>query len=154
MICPFCREENTRVLESRLSNEKTSMRRRRTCESCHRRFTTYERVENCSLIVIKKNKSREKFSAKKLSKSISNACLKTTVSEKMVQKLAENIEYEISLNDKKEVSSAYIGEKVLNALEITNEIAYLRYLSIFREYKNIDELFKEIRTSLQVETFI
>ena len=150
MICPFCSCENTRVLESRLSNEKSSIRRRRECENCEKRFTTYERVENYSILVIKKDRTKEKFSGEKLLKSISQACIKTGVSDILIGKIVESIESEIFMTGKKEVTSALVGEKVIKHLKDTSEIAYLRYLSVFKEYKNIEELFNELKNSPQM----
>ncbi|HSA05902.1 MAG TPA: transcriptional regulator NrdR [Candidatus Gastranaerophilales bacterium] len=145
MNCPFCSYDKTKVLESRLSCEKTSIRRRRECELCLKRFTTYERVENSSLIVIKKDMTKEKFLREKVLKSMSDACIKLHVSPNLLEKIADCIESEISINGKKEITSNYLGEKVLYYLKDINEIAYLRYLSAFREYRTIDELVNEIK---------
>ncbi len=150
MICPFCSYESTRVLESRLSCEKASIRRRRECESCIKRFTTYERVENCAITVVKKDKTKEKFCRKKLVKSISDACKKTAVSNIMIDKITESVESEVVMTGKKEVSSSFIGEKVLNHLADINEIAHLRYLSAFKQYRSLEELIEEIKTSSKV----
>lgn len=147
MICPFCSKESTRVLESRLSCEKSSIRRRRHCDSCVRRFTTYERVENASVMVVKKDKTKQKFSREKLLASIMNASKKTATSEIMMDKIAECVESELLRTDKKEISSSLIGEKVLHYLKDINEMAYLRYLTAFKHYSGIDELFEELRTS-------
>ena len=154
MICPFCSYENTRVLESRPSSEKTSIRRRRECENCHKRFTTYERVGNCSLCVIKKDGTKEKFCREKLLKSISDVCLKTSVNIKIIERIAENIEFEISFYGKKEITTYFIGEKVLEQLEDINEIAHLRYLSAFKTYKNLDELLNEIKISSKTPVLV
>ncbi len=150
MICPFCSHENTRVLESRLSCEKSSIRRRRECDDCHRRFTTYERVENSSIMVIKKDKTKEKFCREKLVKSIADACKKNHVNSIMINKIAECVESEILMNAKKEVNSSFIGEKVLHYLKDINEVAHLRYLSAFRQYTNIEKLLEELRTSPKI----
>lgn len=147
MICPFCSCDNTRVLESRLSSEKTSIRRRRECEKCEKRFTTYERFENNFIKIIKKNKTKERFSKEKLAKSITEASKKTNLSAIMIDKIVESIESELLMLDKKDVNSALIGEKVLYHLKDTNEIAYFRYLSAFKEFININELLDEMKIS-------
>jgi len=154
MICPFCSNENTKVLESRLSCEKTSIRRRRECENCYKRFTTYERIENYSILVVKKDKSKEKFSRDKLIKSISDASKKTSISGIMIEKIAESVESELLITGKKEINSSYIGEKILEHLKDTNEIAYLRYLSVFRYYENIEELLNDIKNSAKLPVIL
>lgn len=145
MICPFCSYEDTRVLESRMSPEKACIRRRRECENCQQRFTTYERVEISPVLIIKKNKTKEDYSREKLIKSIQGACLKCGVTKDSICEIAARIEFEIFLPGKKEVASAYIGEKVLTYLKPVNEIAYIRYLSVFKHFETIEELYKEIK---------
>jgi len=145
MLCPFCGNENTKVLESRQSREKTSIRRRRECEDCLKRFTTFERFEVYSLMVVKKDRTKEKFSREKILKSISNACIKTHVSPHLIEKIAESIEVEASKANRKEISTGFIGKKVLSHLKDINEIAYLRYLSIFKGYTNLEELLNEMK---------
>lgn len=147
MICPFCNHEDTKVLESRMSSEKACIRRRRECENCQQRFTTYERVEISPIMVIKKNKSKEEYSREKIIKSISNACVKYEIEQEIIQEIAARIEFGISILGKKEITSAYIGEKILEYLKPVNEIAYLRYLSVFKKFETIEELYKEINLS-------
>ncbi|MEI8389614.1 MAG: transcriptional regulator NrdR [bacterium] len=144
MICPFCNHEDTKVLESRMSSEKACIRRRRECENCQQRFTTYERVEISPIMVIKKNKSKEEYSREKIIKSISNACVKYEIEQEIIQEIAARIEFGISILGKKEITGAYIGEKILEYLKPVNEIAYLRYLSVFKKFETIEELYKEI----------
>ena len=147
MICPYCGHEDTKVLESRMSAEKTSVRRRRMCENCRERFTTYERFEINPIIVIKKNKSKQDFSREKIIGSIKAACPKSGPEEGIIQEIAARVEFEISMNGKKEITSNYIGEKVLQYLKPVNEIAYLRYLSVFKEIESVSELYKEYKKS-------
>jgi len=147
MICPFCSHEDTKVLESRMSSEKACIRRRRECENCQQRFTTYERVEIHPVIVIKKNKSKEEYSREKIIKSIANSCVKCEIEQEIIEEIAARIEFGISLPGKKEITSAYIGEKVLEYLKPVNEMAYLRYLSVFKKFKTIEELYKELNNS-------
>lgn len=153
MICPFCRNEDTKVLESRLSSEKACIRRRRECENCQQRFTTYERFEISPVMVIKKNKDKEEYSREKIIKSISNSCVKYEIEQEIIQEIAARIEFEISLHGKKEISSTYIGEKILEYLKPVNEIAYLRYLSVFKKFETIEELYKEIKNSERTPVF-
>lgn len=147
MICPYCRNENTKVLESRTSSEKTSVRRRRECENCRERFTTYEKFEINPVMVIKKNKSKEEFSRGKIIESIAASCMKSGTADEIIQEIAARIEFEISLPGKKEITSNYIGEKVLQYLKPINETAYLRYLSVFKNFETINELCREVRKS-------
>ena len=153
MICPFCSHEDTKVLESRMSSEKACIRRRRECENCQQRFTTYERVEISPVMVIKKNKLKEEYSREKIIKSISNSCVKYEIEQEIIQEIAARIEFGISLLGKKEITSAYIGEKILEYLKPVNEIAYLRYLTVFKRFETIEDLYKEINLSEKTLTF-
>ncbi|OGH95727.1 MAG: transcriptional regulator NrdR [Candidatus Melainabacteria bacterium GWA2_34_9] len=153
MICPFCSHEDTKVLESRMSSEKACIRRRRECENCQQRFTTYERVEISPVMVIKKNKAKEEYSREKIIKSISNSCVKYEIEQEIIQEISARIEFGISLLGKKEITSAYIGEKILEYLKPVNEIAYLRYLTVFKKFETIEDLYKEINLSGKTLTF-
>jgi len=153
MICPYCNNDDTKVLESRASSEKACIRRRRECENCQQRFTTYERVEISPVMVIKKNKAKEEYSREKIIKSISNSCVKYEIEQETIQEIAARIEFEISLLGKKEITSTYIGEKILEYLKPSSEIAYLRYLSVFKKFKTIEELYKEINHSGKTLTY-
>ena len=150
MICPYCNYEDTRVIESRMSTEKACVRRRRECENCQQRFTTYERVEIAPVLVIKKNKTKEEYSREKLICSIKGACLKCGVENETVNAIAARIEFDIFLPGKKEITSSYIAEKVLIYLKPVNEMAYLRYLSIFKKFETVEELYKEIAGSNKI----
>ncbi len=147
MICPFCNNDDTKVLESRASAEKSCIRRRRECENCQQRFTTYERVEISPIIVIKKNKSKQEYSREKIIKSLADSCKKYKIENELLQEIASRIEFGISLLGKKEVTSSYIGEKILEYLKPIDEIAYLRYLSMFKKFETIEDLYKEINKS-------
>ena len=154
MICPFCNNEDTKVLESRTSSEKSCIRRRRECENCQQRFTTYERVEISPVMVIKKNKTKEEYSREKIIKSIANSCVKYEIEQEIIQEIASRIEFGISFLGKKEITSAYIGEKILEYLKPVNEIAYLRYLSVFKKFETIEELYKELNKSEKILTYL
>jgi len=136
-----------------MSSEKACIRRRRECENCQQRFTTYERVEISPVMVIKKNKAKEEYSREKIIKSISNSCVKYEIEQEIIQEIAARIEFGISLLGKKEITSAYIGEKILEYLKPVNEIAYLRYLSVFKRFETIEDLYKEINLSVKTLTF-
>ena len=143
MICPYCRNENTKVLESRMSSERTSIRRRRECENCRERFTTYERIEANPIIVIKKNKTKEEYSREKIIKSMEKAFCKKQAESSIFQEIAARVEFEISLLNKKEISSNYIGEKVLGYLKPVDELAYFRYLSTFKNFDSLEDLYRK-----------
>lgn len=147
MICPFCGNKDTKVLESRMSSEKACIRRRRECENCKERFTTYERVEASPIMVIKKNKTKEEYSREKIIKSIKNSFIKCDIKQEFIEETAARIEFEISFLTKKEVTSEFIGEKVLQYIKPLNEIAYLRYLSVFKNFENIEDLYNQIKIS-------
>jgi len=145
MLCPFCGHESSKVLESRSTAEKSSIRRRRECENCQKRFTTYEKIEFLPLIIIKKNGSREEYSRNKLFNSINLACNKCDINIDIIEDLIENIELEFSISAKREISSFYLGEKVLEELKKIDMVAYLRYASVFKQFKNIEDFISEIK---------
>lgn len=146
MLCPFCGYESSKVLESRSTAEKSSIRRRRECESCQRRFTTYEKIELMPILVIKKNGSREEYQREKLFSSIIKACNKCDIPLRTIDELIDSIELDFSLSGKREINSLNLGEKVLTALKALSEIAYIRYLSVFREFKTIDDFMQELKS--------
>ncbi|MDD3014545.1 MAG: transcriptional regulator NrdR [Candidatus Gastranaerophilales bacterium] len=145
MLCPFCGHESSKVLESRSTAEKSSIRRRRECENCQKRFTTYEKIEFFPLIIVKKNGSREEYSRSKLFNSINTACNKCDINIDIIEDLIDNIEFEFSLSGKKEISSFYLGEKILEELKNIDMVAYLRYVSVFKQFKNIEDFVIEIK---------
>lgn len=147
MICPYCSHEDTKVLESRMSSEKASIRRRRECGNCRQRFTTYERLEINPVQVLKKNKTKDEYSREKILNSIVNSFAKEDSQHEKAKEIASRIELEITLAGKKEITSTYIGEKILQYLKPVNEMAYLRYLSIFKNLKTLEDLYKEIKNS-------
>ena len=142
MVCPFCEAEDTAVIDSRKNSEATSIRRRRKCPKCKKRFTTYERSE-IELIVEKRSGNLEEFQMEKLQSGIQNAFGGQDITEKQLKALVENISSEIKLNGKK-VKSEYIGEKVLNHLKQFNEVAYLRFASVYKEFSEVADFEKEV----------
>ena len=147
MFCPFCKSENSRVLESRTTEEGTSIRRRRECEnsSCTKRFTTYERLEVMPVLVVKRSGEREPYSREKLRSGLVRACEKTLITAEQIDNIIENIENELAKNGKREVSSAVVGELVLNELRDLDQVAYVRFASVYRQFRSIDDFIKELQ---------
>ncbi|MFA5857649.1 MAG: transcriptional regulator NrdR [Elusimicrobiota bacterium] len=144
MRCPFCHVDSDIVIDSRPLDNSSVVRRRRTCKSCNRRFTTYERVETPPLIVIKSNNRREMFNIDKLRGGILRACEKRPIPAAVIERLISEIEYEIGKTYLMEVKSNIIGRKVLDKLRAVDEVAYIRFASVYRNYDTIDEFLDEI----------
>lgn len=147
MLCPFCNSENSRVLESRTTEESTSIRRRRECEniSCAKRFTTYERIEVMPVLVIKRSGEREPYSREKLRSGIVRACEKTLITAREIDNVIDDIENELAKQGKREVSSAILGKLVLNELRDLDQVAYVRFASVYRQFRSIDDFIKELQ---------
>ena len=144
MKCPKCSSHSIRVLESRSAEAGQSVRRRRECMECRFRFTTYERIEFVPIMVNKRDGSRESFDRNKILKGIMHACEKTEVSVKAVEELVNTIEENLQLADKQEVSSAEIGEMVLERLQPLSEVAYVRFASVYRQFKGVRDFMTEL----------
>ena len=144
MKCPFCNNENTKVIDSRPAEDTNSIRRRRACEECGKRFTTYEKIESIPLRVIKKDKSREMFDSQKLLNGIMRACEKRPVTMEQLQNIVDDIENEIFSTLDKEISTKEIGQKVMNALKNIDEVSYVRFASVYRQFKDIDTFMQEL----------
>ncbi len=144
MKCPFCRTDNTRVVDSRDINTGDAIRRRRECEACHRRFTTYERYEMVAMMVVKKDGRREEFNPVKLRNSLRISLTKRPVSEDQLDALIANIEASVMALGQKEVSSREIGEITLTELRKVDEVAYIRFASVYREFRDADEFAQEL----------
>ena len=142
MVCPFCNTEDTSVIDSRKNSEGTSVRRRRKCPKCNSRFTTYEKTE-IELIVEKRSGNLEEFQIEKLESGIESAFGGQDITEKQLKTLVENIYKEIKEKGKK-VKSKFIGEKVLQHLKEMNEVAYLRYASVYKEFSDVSDFEKEV----------
>tara|TARA_B000000475_G_scaffold230230_1_gene195595 strand:+ start:539 stop:979 length:441 start_codon:yes stop_codon:yes gene_type:complete len=142
MVCPFCNTEDTAVIDSRKNSEGTSVRRRRKCPNCNSRFTTYEKTE-IELIVEKRSGNLEEFQIEKLESGIESAFGGQDITEKQLKTLVENIYKEIKEKGKK-VKSKFIGEKVLQHLKEMNEVAYLRYASVYKEFSDVSDFEKEV----------
>lgn len=148
MRCPFCDYENSRVLDSRPANEGRTIRRRRECEKCSRRFTTYERVEESPLVVVKKDGRREMFDRGKLLSGLVKACEKRPVPIEKLENLTYNIEKTLRNRMELEVNSREIGELVMDWLRQEDEVAYVRFASVYREFQDVHSFMKELKEFL------
>ena len=148
MKCPFCSHENTRVIDSRPAEENNSIRRRRVCDVCSRRFTTYEKVETIPLIVIKKDDNREAYDRSKIEVGVLRACHKRPVSADNVNALVDEVETDIFNREEKEINSRVIGELVMNKLKDLDAVAYVRFASVYREFKDINTFMDELKKIL------
>ena len=148
MKCPFCSSENTRVIDSRPADDNNSIRRRRLCDECGKRFTTYEKVETIPLIVIKKDKSREEFDSGKVLGGMVRACEKRPVPLDVLEEAVRDIEMTLRNSLEKEVPSYKIGELAMEKLRGIDEVAYVRFASVYRQFKDIDSFMKELQTLL------
>ncbi len=148
MKCPFCGEENTRVIDSRPADDNSSIRRRRECDACGRRFTTYEKVEAMPLIVIKKDMKREPYDRSKLASGILKSCYKCPVPTEDIEQCLNDIETKIFNLEEKEVESAVIGEIVMDEIKKLDPVAYVRFASVYREFKDINTFMDELKKIL------
>ncbi len=149
MKCPFCNHENTRVIDSRPADENNSIRRRRVCDECSKRFTTYEKIETIPLIVIKKDDNRETYDRSKIEAGILRACHKRPVSADSINLLVDAVETEIFNREEKEIQSRDIGEMVMNKLKDLDAVAYVRFASVYREFKDINTFMDELKKVLE-----
>ena len=145
MRCPFCSSENTRVIDSRPADDNYSIRRRRLCDDCGKRFTTYEKVETIPLIVIKKDNNRETYDRTKIEAGVLLACHKRPISAEQITKLVDDVEVAIFSSEEKEISTSKIGELIMDKLKELDPVAYVRFASVYREFKDIDTFFAELK---------
>lgn len=145
MKCPYCNHPDTRVIDSRPAEDGSAIRRRRSCDECGKRFTTYEKVETIPLIIIKKDNNREQYNRSKIERGIIRACYKRPVSAEAIQKAVERIEIKIFNLETKEVSSTDVGEIVMDELKELDEVAYVRFASVYREFKDVNTFMDEIK---------
>ena len=149
MRCPYCNQDNTRVVDSRPVEENNSIRRRRMCDACGRRFTTYEKVETIPLIVIKKDQNREQYDRGKIEAGILRACYKRPVPVERINSTIDAIEAKIFNTEDREISSSKIGEIVMEELKNLDEVAYVRFASVYREFKDVNTFIKELSKLLE-----
>lgn len=148
MKCPFCGEDNTRVIDSRPSDDNNSIRRRRQCDECSKRFTTYEKVESIPLVVIKKDNIRESYDRSKIEAGIFRSCHKRPISVDQINELVDEIENAIFNLEEKEISSSIIGEIVMDKLKGLDPVAYVRFASVYREFKDVNTFMNELKKIL------
>lgn len=148
MKCPYCNNPDTRVIDSRPAEDGNSIRRRRSCDSCEKRFTTYEKVETIPLIIIKKDNNREQYNRKKIESGVLRACYKRPVSAESIQKTIDAIETEIFNREEKELESNIIGAIVMDKLKDLDEVAYVRFASVYREFKDVNTFMTELKKIL------
>lgn len=149
MKCPFCRNLDNKVIDSRLSREGDSIRRRRQCLSCHRRFTTYERIEDILPLVIKKDNRREPFDTNKIIIGMKKACEKRPISIDQIESVAKKIEGHFLDLGEKEIRSSDIGEMVIKELQAMDEVAYVRFASVYRQFKDITQFVEEVKKLIE-----
>lgn len=145
MHCPYCESEDTEVAETRVSENGDNIRRRRTCSSCNKRFTTYERIENVTLIVKKKDGRREQFNREKLMNGIISACEKTNVSADLIRELVDDIERDLRSEDTIEIESKKIGQMVASRLKKFDKVAYIRFSSVFKRFVDLEDFERELK---------
>lgn len=149
MKCPFCGHENTRVIDSRPADDNSSIRRRRICDECDKRFTTYEKVETIPLIIIKKDNNREAYDRAKIEAGVLRACHKRPISASQITDLVDSVEVEISSREEKEIPSSVIGELIMNKLKDLDAVAYVRFSSVYREFKDVNTFMDELKKVLE-----
>ena len=148
MKCPFCGEDNTRVIDSRPADDNSSIRRRRLCDACQKRFTTYEKVETIPLVVIKKDNNREQYDRSKIEAGVLRACHKRPISINQINELVDAVETEIFNREEREISSKEIGEMVMARLKNLEAVAYVRFASVYREFKDVNTFMDELKKFL------
>lgn len=146
MRCPYCSFEESKVVDSRSTEDFTAIRRRRECLSCGKRYTTYEKVEDIPILVIKKDMNRENFSKEKIVNGLIKACQKRPVSRAQIEDLANDVEKAISNKMISEVKSEYIGEMIMERLKVIDEVSYVRFASVYRQFKDINTFLQEIKS--------
>lgn len=148
MRCPFCNQDNTKVVDSRPVEDTNSIRRRRMCEVCGKRFTTYEMVETIPLSVIKKDQTRELYDRNKVQDGILRACYKRPIPMEKIEEVVDSIEGEILSKEDREIQSTIIGEIVMNHLKDLDAVAYVRFASVYREFKDVSTFMDELKKFL------
>ncbi|RJQ19918.1 transcriptional repressor NrdR [Candidatus Woesearchaeota archaeon] len=152
MRCPFCKFEDTKVLDSRLTPDFASIRRRRECQECEKRFTTYERMETEELSIVKRDGRREPFSREKLLKGVLRACEKRPVKREHMENIVALVENAIRANSKNELRTSKVGEIVMNELGKIDDVAYVRFASVYRKFRHADQFVDAIKHLRKMET--
>ncbi|MBO7709826.1 MAG: transcriptional repressor NrdR [Lachnospiraceae bacterium] len=149
MKCPYCGLDESRVVDSRPADDNNSIRRRRICDGCGKRFTTYEKVETISVVVIKKDRTREQYDRRKVEDGVMRACYKRPISVKAVSDAIDSVEAEIFRREGKEIESRVIGEMVMEKLKSLDPVAYVRFASVYREFKDAETFVDELKKFLE-----
>ena len=149
MKCPYCNLDNTRVVDSRPADDNTSIRRRRICDSCGKRFTTYEKIETIPLVVIKKDRTRQQYDRRKIEDGVMRACYKRPISVEKIRECIDAIERDIFAIEDKEIESSRIGEVVMDRLKELDAVAYVRFASVYREFKDVNTFMEELKKILE-----
>jgi transcriptional repressor NrdR len=145
MKCPYCGNANTSVIDSRPADDNASTRRRRSCDSCGKRFTTYEKVETIPLIIIKKDNNREQYDRSKIEKGVLLSCHKRPVSADQIRQLVDDIEKDLYSREEREIPSSEIGEALMRKLKALDSVAYVRFASVYKEFKDVDTFMSELQ---------
>lgn len=151
MKCPFCGQEDTRVIDSRPAEDNNTIRRRRQCDKCKKRFTTYEKVEAIPLVVIKKDNNRESYDRTKIEAGVFRSCHKRPISVEQITKLVDEVENAIFNMEEKEVPSTLIGEILMDKLKDLDPVAYVRFASVYREFKDVNTFMNELKKILDTD---
>ena len=151
MNCPYCNASDTKVIDSRPA-EDNSIRRRRQCDRCGRRFTTYEKLETIPLMVIKKDNTRELYNRSKIEDGVLRSCHKRPVSPQQIEHLVNEVENEIMAREEREISTTFIGELVMSKLKSLDEVAYVRFASVYRQFKDVHTFMEELGKILESKT--
>jgi transcriptional repressor NrdR len=149
MKCPYCNKENTRVIDSRPAEDGLSIRRRRECDECGKRFTTYEKIETIPLVVIKKDNTREPYDREKITSGVFRSCHKRPISVAQINELVDEVETAIYNREEKEIPSTVIGEMVMDKLRDMDPVAYVRFASVYREFKDVSTFMDELKKILE-----
>ena len=151
MKCPYCGNDNTRVVDSRPVDDNMAIRRRRLCDSCGKRFTSYEKAETIPLRVVKKDQMREEFDRSKIEAGILRACHKRPISAEQIERVVDQIEKDVYNKEAREIDSAEIGEIVMRYLKDLDAVAYVRFASVYREFKDVDTFMKELERLMKAD---
>ena len=148
MKCPFCGELDNKVIDSRLSKDGNVIRRRRECMACERRFTTYEHIEDIPIMIVKKDGRREVFSREKVRAGMQRACEKRNISMNVIEECIDDLERDLRETGKKEIASSVLGEWIMEALHKMDDVAYVRFASVYREFKDVNDFVEELKSLL------
>ena len=149
MKCPYCGQDASRVIDSRPADDNSSIRRMRVCDPCSRRFTTYEKIETIPLVVIKKDRTREAFNREKIEAGVMRACYKRTIPLEKIREAVNAVETEAYNREEKEIESKVIGELVMDELKKLDGVAYVRFASVYREFKDVSTFMEELKKVLE-----